>query len=301
MGQVMPQEGAWKTKMRAKAAIFAIILVLLLSPQAWADAGRTTYISGGEQLAAVAASFNCEEALLAAMNGLDEAAYLPPGTRLYLPEDPPTATPAEVQPQRITVQPGDTLYALAQAHGTTVAALAQANGIADIDLIRVGQQLLLPQAMGGAAEVALGADNAAYAALAAGGAAETAQAQLLLLEWPLKGSISSDFGWRSRGYHHGLDIAAVKGTAIGAVAAGEVISSGWLGSAYGYAVKLRHADGVETLYAHASRLCVREGEWVSNGQKIAEVGKSGNATGYHLHLELRINGEATDPLPYLPE
>jgi len=165
----------------------------------------------------------------------------------------------------------------------------------------VGQQLLLPQAMGGAAEVALGADNAAYAALAAGGAAEMAQAQLLLLEWPLRGSISSYFGWRSRGYHHGLDIAAVKGTAIGAVAAGEVICSGWLGSAYGYAVKLRHADGVETLYAHASRLCVREGEWVAKGQKIAEVGKSGNATGYHLHLELRINGEATDPLPYLPE
>jgi len=288
--------------MRAKTAIFAIILVLLLSPQARADAGRTTYISGGEALAAVAARFNCEEALLAAMNGLDEAAYLPPGTRLYLPEDPPTATAtADAVQARITVQPGDTLYALAQAHGTTVAQLAQANGIADIDLIRVGQQLLLPQAMGGAAEVALGADNAAYAALAAGGAAETAQAQLLLLEWPLRGSISSDFGWRSRGYHHGLDIAAVKGTAIGAVAAGEVICSGWLGSAYGYAVKLRHADGVETLYAHASRLCVREGEWVAKGQKIAEVGKSGNATGYHLHLELRINGEATDPLPYLPE
>ncbi|MBR7114112.1 MAG: M23 family metallopeptidase [Firmicutes bacterium] len=288
--------------MRAKTAIFAIILVLLLSPQARADAGRTTYISGGEQLAAVAARFNCEETLLAAMNGLDEAAYLPPGTRLYLPEDPPTATAtADAVQARITVQPGDTLYTLAQAHGTTVAQLAQANGIADIDLIRAGQQLLLPQAMGGAAEVALGADNAAYAALAAGGAADTAQAQLLLLEWPLKGSISSDFGWRSRGYHHGLDIAAVKGTAIGAVAAGEVICSGWLGSAYGYAVKLRHADGVETLYAHASRLCVREGEWVSKGQKIAEVGKSGNATSYHLHLELRLNGEATDPLPYLPE
>jgi len=110
--------------MRAKTAIFAIILVLLLSPQARADAGRTTYISGGEALAAVAARFNCEEALLAAMNGLDEAAYLPPGTRLYLPEDPPTATAtADAVQARITVQPGDTLYALAQAHGTTVAQL----------------------------------------------------------------------------------------------------------------------------------------------------------------------------------
>ena len=72
----------------------------------------------------MAARFNCEEALLAAMNGLDEAAYLPPGTRLYLPEDPPTATAtADAVQARITVQPGDTLYALAQAHGTTVAQL----------------------------------------------------------------------------------------------------------------------------------------------------------------------------------
>ena len=118
---------------------------------------------------------------------------------------------------------------------------------------------------------------------------------------PVKGRISSRFGHVSRirsGAHTGLDIATSTGTAIKAVADGKVTFSGYKGS-YGYLVKVDHGKGVETWYAHCSKLYVKEGKKVSAGDKIAAVGSTGNSTGPHLHLEIRINGAAVNPQRYL--
>ena len=118
---------------------------------------------------------------------------------------------------------------------------------------------------------------------------------------PVKGRISSRFGHVSRirsGAHTGLDIATSTGTAIKAVADGKVTFSGYKGS-YGYLVKVDHGKGVETWYAHCSKLYVKEGQKVSAGDKIAAVGSTGNSTGPHLHLEIRINGAAVNPQRYL--
>ena len=118
---------------------------------------------------------------------------------------------------------------------------------------------------------------------------------------PINGTISSRFGARSSirsSVHTGLDIAASRGTPIKAAAGGTVIYSGRKGS-YGNMIVIDHGNGVETYYAHCNSLVASAGENVSQGQVIAYVGSTGNSTGPHLHLEIRVNGVAKNPQNYL--
>lgn len=122
--------------------------------------------------------------------------------------------------------------------------------------------------------------------------------------WPVRGRISSAFGWRNisvagNRFHGGIDIAAPNGTPVAAARGGVIARSGWVG-AYGYMVAIDHGDGWETRYAHLSRIDVREGERVAQGAVIGLVGSTGASTGPHLHFEVRHDGRALDPLAYLP-
>jgi murein DD-endopeptidase MepM/ murein hydrolase activator NlpD len=98
-------------------------------------------------------------------------------------------------------------------------------------------------------------------------------------------------------HHTGLDFACPTGTAVHAVASGTVVSAGWDGP-YGWKTVIRHADGTETWYAHQSQILVHKG-FVTAGQVIGRVGATGNTTGPHLHLEVRINNIPVDPLTWL--
>ncbi len=115
---------------------------------------------------------------------------------------------------------------------------------------------------------------------------------------PISGVITSRFGARSRGVHTGLDIATSTGTGIAAAAGGVVTYAGRKGS-YGNLVVVSHGNGVETYYAHCSKMYVNAGMSVSQGQIIAAVGSTGNSTGPHLHLEVRVNGVAQNPQNYV--
>lgn len=118
---------------------------------------------------------------------------------------------------------------------------------------------------------------------------------------PVTGTISSRFGSVSRvrsSVHTGLDIAASKGTTIKAAASGTVTFSGTKG-AYGKLVVITHSNGVQTHYGHCSSLYVSEGQYVTQGEKIAAVGSTGNSTGPHLHFEVRVNGIAYNPQNYV--
>lgn len=118
---------------------------------------------------------------------------------------------------------------------------------------------------------------------------------------PITGTISSRYGVSSSirsSKHTGLDIAAPKGTPIKVIADGKVTFAAQSGS-YGYLVKVDHGNGVETWYAHTSKMYVTVGEEVKAGDVIAAVGSTGNSTGPHLHLEVRINGEHVNPQKYL--
>ena len=118
---------------------------------------------------------------------------------------------------------------------------------------------------------------------------------------PISGKISSRYGAISNiraSAHTGLDISAPKGTPIKAIADGTVVFASQKGS-YGNLVKLDHGNGVESWYAHTSKMYVKEGQEVKSGDTIATVGSTGNSTGPHLHLEIRINGKHTNPQKYL--
>jgi murein DD-endopeptidase MepM/ murein hydrolase activator NlpD len=101
--------------------------------------------------------------------------------------------------------------------------------------------------------------------------------------------------------HEGVDIAAPRDTPIMAAAKGRVIQAGWV-AGYGLTVEIDHGFGITTLYGHASRLIVQRGQEVLRGDIIARVGSTGISTASHLHYEVRVDGEAQDPLTYiLPE
>ena len=118
------------------------------------------------------------------------------------------------------------------------------------------------------------------------------------------GRLSSRFGRRkaptrrASTYHKGVDWATPVGTAVMASCAGTVSKAGW-GSGYGYVVYIDHADGRQTRYGHLSKVLVKQGQTVSQGQKIALSGNTGVSTGPHIHFEILINGSQVDPFKYL--
>ncbi|EET47766.1 M23 family metallopeptidase [Thalassobium sp. R2A62] len=117
---------------------------------------------------------------------------------------------------------------------------------------------------------------------------------------PVKDSyrFTSGFGPRWGRMHNGTDFAGSHGTPIYSTADGVVIHSGW-SSGYGRLVKIQHEFGIETRYAHLSKLRVQVGQRVSRGQRIGDMGNSGRSTGTHLHYEVRVGGRPVNPMIYI--
>lgn len=115
--------------------------------------------------------------------------------------------------------------------------------------------------------------------------------------WPVSGAVTSPFGWRWGRMHEGIDIAASGGNPIGASADGTVIVAGWQGG-YGNLVVVSHGT-LATAYAHMSRVNVSVGQRVTRGQTLGAVGCTGHCYGDHVHFEVRVNGSAVNPIPYM--
>lgn len=124
------------------------------------------------------------------------------------------------------------------------------------------------------------------------------------LNRPVNGVLTSAFGYRihpkrkRRHFHSGVDLATKSGTPIACAGSGKVVYAGWK-SGYGYVIMVDHGRGYETLYAHCSKLSATVGQTVSAGKIIAYVGRTGVATGPHLHFEVRKNGAYQNPMRYL--
>lgn len=117
--------------------------------------------------------------------------------------------------------------------------------------------------------------------------------------WPLNQvEVSSHYGRRRGRLHAGIDLRAPRGTPIYASAAGKVIFSGY-NRGYGHLIVIDHGRGIETAYAHNNRNIAKKGQHVKQGQVVATVGRSGNATGYHVHFEFRRNGRTVNPIRLL--
>ncbi len=277
-----------KTKQVLCLSLLLLFCFCFLPPQARAQEQLSLYITAkGDTIEEIGHLSGLEPALIAGINNIPADEKLPAGLMLKLPEQPLF---------RITVQSGDTLWSLAQAQQVSVSQLRAANQLAEGSLLHTGQTLLIP----------LGEENAAVFAAEADGRGEAAAVLASRLGkvqfiWPLDGTITSLFGLRSRGNHSGLDIAAPLETTIRAAASGTVIEADWKNNAYGYAVMIQHDSRLTTLYAHASQLLVKEGDFVKAGDAIAYVGITGNTTGPHVHFEVRVNTVCCDPLEYLPQ
>jgi hypothetical protein len=186
------------------------------------------------------------------------------------------------------VQPGDNLYSIAFELEIDPESLRLANPWLDPTNIASGMRLRVPRGQ----PIGNPAGNDDNRALT--------QKRPSDFIWPLlaRHQISSSFGYRSGRLHAGIDLRAPRGTAIYASAAGRVVFSGTK-RGYGKFIIIDHGAGTETAYGHNNLNLVKKGQRVKQGQVIARVGRSGNATGYHVHFEFRSRGKAVNPVPHL--
>jgi hypothetical protein len=120
------------------------------------------------------------------------------------------------------------------------------------------------------------------------------------LAWPLQAPVGDPFGPRGNRFHAGIDLVAELGTPVAAAASGRVSFAGIARGGWGKLVVVVHRNGVRTLYAHLSAIDVRRGAQVGAGDRLGLVGATGDATGPHLHFEVRLRGASVDPRSALP-
>ncbi len=208
------------------------------------------------------------------------------------------------------VEKGQTLYAIARAYGVNVEELQSINGIRDPSELDVGHHLWIPNAnrvvyvaptvpdTPGVSKPPVSAKK--YASKKRKTKAERKAAAKRRLMWPVRGGVlTSRFGTRDGSNHHGIDIGARRGTPVRAAGGGTVKFSGWGPTGYGLMIIIKHPGNLTTVYAHNSRNLVKKGAEVKRGQMIARIGKTGRATGPHLHFEVRNDAHPKNPLLYL--
>ncbi|WP_276573891.1 transglycosylase family protein [Streptomyces sp. 135] len=290
---------------------------LQFSQSSWEGMGGTEYAQRAD-LATKNQQIAVAEHLLAAQGpgawpvcgpraGLEQdgptRATTAPAPASHVQEPGPSQAPHALQGKgaaSYTVRPGDTLSRIAAQEGTTWQRLYAANEEtigSDPDRILVGQELT------GVA----GASSGQGASEAPATSHVTRAARSGMPDWqrpvdraPITAPYGQQGSWAA-GHHTGVDFAVPSGTPVRAVGAGTVASAGWNG-AYGNAVVLELPDGHFALYAHLSSIAVGQGEHVSPGTRLGLSGSTGNATGPHLHFEVRTAnayGADIDPLAYL--
>jgi murein DD-endopeptidase MepM/ murein hydrolase activator NlpD len=230
--------------------------------------------------------------------------------------EPPQKPSPPSAPRIHEVSRGDNLYLLARRYGVTVAALVAANRLpSDRVRLKVGQRLTIPRAEPASSpETTPGRARASVTKKTGDGSPRSTSARapadfffavpdfadaLTAFIWPKEGAITSSFGRRRLGWHRGIDIKGERGDPIIAAAPGVVVVSG-VEPRYGRVVKIEHEHGFTTVYAHNDDNLVEVGDWVLAGQRIASLGRTGRATSYHLHFEIRRDGRVYNPLYMLP-
>jgi len=199
-----------------------------------------------------------------------------------------------------TVRRGENVFRIALYYRVSVSSILEANRIPDDASLRIGERLWIPAARRSPPEFALLPPSATPGEAPRRARVEPIPQPALSFAWPLRGRLTGIFGTRNGRRHEGIDLAAKPGTLIRASEAGRVIYSGNGLGAYGNVVIVRHSERYVSVYAHNRKNRVRKGAFVDKGDVIAEVGATGNATGPHLHFEIRRDQHARDPLDFLP-
>ncbi len=278
---------------------------------------RRYVVQKGDTLERIAKRFELSVLELVSANPtLRSLDRIPLGATLLIPE--------EEKGRIVALTPGTSLFDLAKRYGLEVGTLAQANGVKSPLELKAGDLVLIPGVLAEDVYAKLEKKREEERRLAAERRrrlrAERARKQARLkqvsyrpgkaslkgFQWPLsRFRITSYYGYRrlwvaGSNFHNGIDLAAPAGTPVYAAKSGRVIFAGW-GYYYGRYIRVDHGGGVETRYAHLSRIAVRPGQYVKRGQVIGYVGASGRgAYGVHLHFEIRVGGRTVNPRTYLP-
>lgn len=193
------------------------------------------------------------------------------------------------------VKPNDTLYEVGKKYNVPWREILRVNRISDPRSLKIGTRLKIPAVAYALNNRSQAGSNTLLIENTRQGGSESITPYL----WPVRGRVSSLYGSRNGRLHKGIDIAAPKGRVITAFSDGIVEYAGWI-KGYGRTVILRHRT-VKTVYAHLSRFGVRRNQLVRQGQLLGYVGSSGNATGNHLHFEIRSkqNNRALNPLAFI--
>jgi murein DD-endopeptidase MepM/ murein hydrolase activator NlpD len=193
-----------------------------------------------------------------------------------------------------TVESHQTFWRICKTYGVDMEGVARINGIRDKSKIQVDQRIFIP----GAAKV-LKVDI--YVEDVTAGASSTAvRYEKGKFMWPVQGPMTTLFGMDGKRRHDGIDISAPVGTPIRAADSGRVVYSDNKMRGYGNLIIIEHRDKFFTIYAHNKENVVKEEVDVEQGDIIARVGKTGNATGPHLHFEVRKGSRPLDPIQFLP-
>lgn len=175
------------------------------------------------------------------------------------------------------VKKGESLWSISREYNVKLESIIAANSITDASKISAGQQLRIPNVSG-------------------------ARSSICNFIWPVRGRITSPYGIRvisgRKDFHAGIDIGGPTGTNIVAAESGMVSYAGYM-RGYGNVIILSHNGGYSTVYGHNLVNLVKKGQYVNRGSGIAKMGRTGNATGTHLHFEIRLSGKPINPLSYL--
>ena len=232
-------------------------------------------VKKGDTLSEIAEYFDLTLDTLISINNFKSAKSLKPGQLLKIP--------SESGILYIASKP-TTIQEIADSYNINIDRLIETNGLLS-ETIPAGKPLFLP-------DVKLPA-------------ATLREIAGTLFQWPVKGRLTSWFGWRKdpftgrRSFHNAIDIAAPYGSSITAPMGGRVIETGYSPILGKYAI-ISHSGGWKTLYGHMSEILVQEGQYVSQGRTIGRIGTTGYSTGPHVHFEVIKNGVLVNPLNYLP-
>lgn len=237
-------------------------------------------VQPGDTLSTIAAKFDLKTTTLLWENSLNYYSIIRPGQILRI-------LPVDGVAYKIKAK--DTLSKIAKEYKAEVNEIIEFNKLASASDIQVGQTLILP----GATTVQTYVPSRSYSIKNIFSPPTLSSTKL---QWPTNAyRITQYYHWR----HHGIDIDNTTGQPIYAAEAGVVERAGWNSSGYGYMVMINHGGGLQTVYAHCSRIYVNIGDKVTRGQAIAAIGNTGRTSGSHLHFEVRINNNRVNPLGYI--
>jgi len=229
-------------------------------------------IKEGDTLSEISKAYNINVGTLISYNKIEDVRRIWVGANIKIPD---------TDGLPYVVKKGDSLETIALDHRIPLNNILDANDL-ESEVISEGDRLFIP-----------GAKISDY---------DYKKATGTLFLYPTSGRLSSPFGYRSdpftgvRRMHYGVDLANRVGTSVKATMSGTVIVIGDQPLGYGNYIVIRHERGFQSLYGHLSKILVRNGQRISQGQKIGEMGTSGRSTGSHLHFSLYKNNVPVDPL-----